>query len=537
MKQYSRSGDGLPSDTLRGLLEDRNGNIWVLSQRGISRFDSTTKTFQHFPTSYVQDFNHFFSSDERVVDVHERQNGEIMWGDRHFLYFFEPTSHAFRRLDLPGDGDPQLGIQWICSGPAIKVPDRSGSGRMDTIHEDYLERLGVIYRFDDATGLVPIGDAMMDKREDARSFLVDHSSVVWIGTNAGGIHQIDLMTPFFRSYKYIRQFHEDLLRQEFGESLVHLFNWTPKDSLFSSASYHFRSVYAPSGRLWMGLKESVCYYDSQQKACIRLPSAPLITDKTETGIAIKGITITPDGNPMIIGYNGHILTFDLREKTWRPAIDPGLIRRSFGPAVLPQDIVDDGKKLWITTAKDGLLVIDILTSRILHLKGSESPDSLPTSQLLGLLPDPQRDSLLWIASYQGLICFNKSTLRSEVFSVKEGLPDNTIYSIVADRGGTLWFSTNKGICRFDPVTHHIRVFRTSYGLPGDEYNRFHHLVLPDGRLAFGGTDGWTLFDPISIKDDDFSPRSRSPDCASIMKRCGPLPAATCFPLPSTSYPG
>jgi signal transduction histidine kinase/DNA-binding NarL/FixJ family response regulator/streptogramin lyase len=496
-KHYTHATDGLPSDTIRGLLEDHTGIVWVLSQRGISRFDSATNTFHNFAIPYEQDFNHFFSSEERVVDLHERQNGEIMWGDCHHLYFLEPKNRTFRRVDLPDN--PQLGVQWIRSGPQT-LP-----GHPTTPPEEYFERLGTVYRYDDTHGLTPVGNALMNNHDDARSFLVDHSSVVWIGTNAGGIHQIDLMSPYFHSYKYIHHFHQDLLQQEFHQSLVRLFEWTPKDSLFSPESYHFRSVYDRTGRLYMGLKGTVCYFDPHTNTFTRLPHVPLITDNHETGIALKGITMTPDGNPMVIGYNGHILAYDPIQKTWQPTIDPGLIRRSFGTAILPQDIVNDGKKLWITTAKDGLLVVDIATRSLLHLKANESPDSLPTNQLLGLLPDPRHDSLLWIASYQGLICFNKHTLRCEIFSEKEGLPDNTIYSLVADRNGILWFSTNKGICRFDPVTHRIRVFRSSYGLPGDEYNRFHHLVMPDGRLAFGGTEGWTIFDPIAVKDDDFEP--------------------------------
>ena len=97
---------------------------------------------------------------------------------------------------------------------------------------------------------------------------------------------------------------------------------------------------------------------------------------------------------------------------------------------------------------------------------------------------------MWIGSYQGLIGFNKNTLSSEVYALKEGLPDNTIYSMLTDSVGNLWLSTNKGICRFNPETHEVRAFHTLHGLPGDEFNRFHHLELPDGRLTFGGTDGW-----------------------------------------------
>jgi signal transduction histidine kinase/DNA-binding NarL/FixJ family response regulator len=52
----------------------------------------------------------------------------------------------------------------------------------------------------------------------------------------------------------------------------------------------------------------------------------------------------------------------------------------------------------------------------------------------------------------------------------------------------------------------VRVFGSRHGLPGDEFNRFHALKLPDGSLTFGSTTGWTLFDPLMVKDDAFEPR-------------------------------
>ena len=36
------------------------------------------------------------------------------------------------------------------------------------------------------------------------------------------------------------------------------------------------------------------------------------------------------------------------------------------------------------------------------------------------------------------------------YTVKNGLPDNTIYGILADADGNLWLSTNKGLSKFDP---------------------------------------------------------------------------------------
>ncbi|MET0242992.1 MAG: response regulator, partial [Flavitalea sp.] len=92
-----------------------------------------------------------------------------------------------------------------------------------------------------------------------------------------------------------------------------------------------------------------------------------------------------------------------------------------------------------------------------------------------------------------------------VYSLKEGLPDNTIYSILPDQQGKLWVTTNKGIARFDPSNERVRIFKTEHGLPGDEFNRFHHIRLRNNKLVFGGTDGWIVFDPIDITEDKFEP--------------------------------
>ena len=143
-------------------------------------------------------------------------------------------------------------------------------------------------------------------------------------------------------------------------------------------------------------------------------------------------------------------------------MDPQLLRKMFGASLLPQDILADDKNIWITTADDGLLKIDIRSKQIQQLKENRSPGSLPTNQLLGFRPDPRNRDILWIGSYQGLIGLNKKTLKCEVYSLKEGLPDNTIYSILSDHSGNLWLGTNKGICRFNPVTHNTQVFHTAW---------------------------------------------------------------------------
>ena len=49
------------------------------------------------------------------------------------------------------------------------------------------------------------------------------------------------------------------------------------------------------------------------------------------------------------------------------------------------------------------------------------------------------------------------------FTVQDGLPTNTIYSIAEDKDGIIWMGTDAGICRFDGQS--FEVFTTNDGLP------------------------------------------------------------------------
>jgi signal transduction histidine kinase/CheY-like chemotaxis protein/ligand-binding sensor domain-containing protein/AraC-like DNA-binding protein len=480
--RYNRANAGFASDTARGLVETADHGIWILSKGELSRFDKKTSRFSHWPIPFKEDYGDFLNSDAVAIDLHERKNGELMWGDRSSVYFFAPGAHRFRKIALPSVS--YLGVRWIRTAP-------DGS--------DYFESYGNLFRYDDASGLTMVGKTIADNFGDAKSFFVDRSGLIWIGTNARGIKQIDLSIPYFKSFPYQKEYIVDLLKDQCGLDMPQLFGWTPTDNLSSDPSYQFRSVYGAHQRLYLSLKRTVGYIDSGTKRFVPLPPLPL-------GTRITGLALTPNGTPVVASTIGNIFSYDPHGKAWHPFLDTGFLRKNVDSTLRPQDMATDQQHIWLTTEKSGLFSIDLLTHSIRHFQKKQPADSLPTNELLGLCADPVRPGLLWVASYQGLIRLDKTTGAYKLFSLKEGLPDNTIYSILPDANGNLWLSTNKGICRFEPATGRIRVFGSRQGLPGDEFNRFHQLKLPDGLLTFGSTAGWTIFDPLMVKDDAFEPK-------------------------------
>ena len=84
------------------------------------------------------------------------------------------------------------------------------------------------------------------------------------------------------------------------------------------------------------------------------------------------------------------------------------------------------------------------------------------------------------------------------YSGADGLPNNVVYGILPDDAGNLWMSTNKGLSCFSPTTKTFQNFTSEDGLPGDEFNHFHFRKLGNGRLLFGGVDGFTTFTPEEV---------------------------------------
>jgi signal transduction histidine kinase/CheY-like chemotaxis protein/ligand-binding sensor domain-containing protein len=488
IRHYNSKSVKLASDTIWAVRRDKDRHLWIVTQKGISNLNSVDGRVVNYPlpvsVSYLPDNK----SEVKTIDLHGRVNGELMWGDRTHLFIFSPRSKKVRTVPLPGNS--VQGLLWIDSGPD---------------GQDYFEREGVVYRYNDQAGLSVITDISKRIGTDVQSFMVDVSGLIWLGTNARGLFQLDLNTPFFPSFNYEKGFVGDLLSRELGTSLQEVFGWTPVNEKNAASGYHIRSMTDRRGQLWIGLKETVVMFDSQGKKRTVLPKVLPLYNPSEAGITIKGISVDAHGNPVVANYNGDLMFYDGVKKSWEWFFEKGWVRKEIGINVTVRDIFLDDKRLWITTELDGLLYVDLKTRRIGQLKLGDGAGTLPTNQLLGMQPDPLRSNLLWIGSYNGLISLNKNTLKAEIFGVDKGLPDQTIYSLLRDKSGKLWFGTNKGLCRFDPITHGLRVFQTRHGLPGDEFNRFHQLELPGGRLAFGGTEGWTIFEPDNIKDDGYRP--------------------------------
>jgi ligand-binding sensor domain-containing protein len=78
--------DGLPNNGVYGILEDDEGNLWMSTNRGLSRFDPDTETFRNYGTEIGLQSLEFNSG-----AFHRGPAGEFFFGGTHGLNSFFPN--------------------------------------------------------------------------------------------------------------------------------------------------------------------------------------------------------------------------------------------------------------------------------------------------------------------------------------------------------------------------------------------------------------------------------------------------------------
>ncbi len=113
--------------------------------------------------------------------------------------------------------------------------------------------------------------------------------------------------------------------------------------------------------------------------------------------------------------------------------------------------------------------------------------------------------VVWIATRNGLICFNRKDGTTTRYTRNEGLPSDIIHGIEEDESGRLWISTENGISCLNPFSGKFRNFTSNEGITNTPLNSKSHCRRQNGDMMFGGIYGITVFSPEQIEENPFSP--------------------------------
>lgn len=477
---YSTSRLGLGKKHITG-IETSGGNIVLSTDSAIVTLSIAGKIRSTIPFTFknpnIFDPSRTWKDTSPII----RKNGDMVILDKGRVIIYKKASHSFSILPL-------------AESKSYVQPSRT------------LDKQGNIWFGSNQSVFMLTTDSRLIPKpiysapgEVARNMLIDRSDVLWIGTNGYNLRQFDLRLPRMPAKTYTTNFFIDILHRELNVPEAEI----QKSPLATARTpYLFRSARDKQGKIWMSIAgadeipaPNLCYY--RQGHLISDPWH--YTDTLSSGHRnLSALAVSGKGQLWAVDDKLHLIRLDTIARIATTVSQVPL--QGMKEVFEIYSLLVEGEHIFYITTSIGFFRYDLRTK--VNLSYGKM---LPGAEFTMLLSDPSTPGVLWVGTKgDGLIRMDPSRRKFRLYSTEDSLPNNTIYAIQAKKG-RLWCSTNKGIFSFGLKNARIQSYTMADGLPVDEFNRFHYFETPDGRLAFGGTEGYTLFLPEAITHDNFAP--------------------------------
>lgn len=475
-QQYRNDPDdpnSLSSNRVWGLCIDSRGVFWVATRGGgINRFDPKTEKFAAYQNN-PDDPNSL--SDNNTWNIYEDRSGTLWVAtERGGLNRFEREQETFvdyqhnpndpfslSHNDVYGLFEDRSGVLWITSR-------RGGVNRLYPA----LQRFNYYRHIPEVTSL---------KVNNIGGIWESPDGLLWVGTVGGGLNRINRQT---------------------GEVKTYLND--AKNPVSISGNDIYTLYQDAGGMLWIGLQGAGLSRLDPETEQFTSFKTRLDNPKSIASNYITAILSAGDGQ-LWLGTLGYGL--DLFDPVASEAVNfkhDASNTNSLGEDTIYNLAADPSGKIWIATGRAGADLFDPQTKTFTHYTHDASNTQTIIDNTVNAIY-PAKDAV-WMGTSGGLSRLNRTSGLFRNYTLKDGLPNNTIYGILPDDQGNIWLSTGKGLSRFDPKTGTFRNFDPIDGLQSNQFNLFSYHRGPTGELFFGGPNGLNSFFPAAVQDNSYLPQ-------------------------------
>jgi signal transduction histidine kinase/ligand-binding sensor domain-containing protein/DNA-binding response OmpR family regulator len=195
---------------------------------------------------------------------------------------------------------------------------------------------------------------------------------------------------------------------------------------------------------------------------------------------------------------------------WEPATGGFHTESRTGNQANISDILEDGEgNLWFASTGTGVFRLSAGGDSWSAFRRVTGSGSLSVSDRVACLFEDS-SGRIWAGTDMGLCWFDRRDGGGFVPFEPTGttLPAQSVSSIEQDSNGFLWVSTGAGLLCIDVnkgvVVNH---FTHTDELQGNQFNHRSSMRSPDGRLYFGGIDGFNSFHPEKFRSNTHVPRT------------------------------
>lgn len=514
--------NGLLANTVRNVVQDANGFIWMGSDNGLCRYDGVgIKPFRILENGVDQ----YVSCLLAVADG-------LYVGTDHGAFFFDFPTEGFRRIiptftgsvcSFCADKDGNIWMTTLADSVVCYTPE---SGQVLAYRNPVEGRVGskifvdnnnqlwlyagsvqdMLHRFNKATGQFHrVVTDIPDSHAGSYAMTQTADGSLWLGTWTGGLYRLD-------DNDHVEQF------------------LNPQLSMIGT---HIHQLYElPDHHLLICCDDGLIDYNLQDRSWVRVAD-PDHSESINSRFVYSALTDAEGGLWFSTFYGGvnyvspvseRFVSFQNREgewglqgsvigrfcedaqgRVWIASDDGGLncFQGGHGSAFLDfpkrkqflkmniHALCIDGDDLWIGTYSDGIVRMNVNTGHTVEFSVEQGLDG---SSCYALYLD--REGHIWASTMQGICLYNRE---SSSFQLLKNIGALTI-DIDEDAQGNLWFSTQGGgIWRYQPSSGQWRNYRhqpdDDASLPSDQVNCL--TMTADHKVWIGTESGFCLYDEAS----------------------------------------
>jgi signal transduction histidine kinase/streptogramin lyase len=462
----------LAGNNIRSIYEDSARMLWVNSDGIINLLDPRSGECSKRFKPDAKNSDSIYSTD--TWDIAVDKNGNLWVCSGNVLHKLNKEQTSFTRYTHdPNDpasfnGTQSFGL-FVDSSNILWI---STVGGLDKV--DLNQKAIALYR-NNPSAIHSLSN------NNVSAICEDKMGIVWLGTIGGGLNAWDKQNNTFTHYR---------------------------DNPLKSGSIGSDSISAiiedRKGNFWVGggknatgiLSRLDRETDAFKNYSFKLPFNNTYGNPV--------LTLYEDSQGFIwVGSTGGVSRFNPETEIWvHYPYDPKK-REGISDYWTTAICEDNRGNFWLGHNSYALDKLDPKTGKITHYTNIPTDSSSITSSIVTSIFKDLK-GILWFATRSGGLCLlNEANETFSAFTKKDGLPSNTIYSILEDNDGNLWLTTNKGLSRFTPSTRTFTNFDKDEGLQGNQFEiRFENaggcFKGKDGTLYFGGPNGFNVFHPHNL---------------------------------------
>ncbi len=494
-----KKSGSLSNNVVVSVREDSNGSLWIRSKDGVDRFEPETRSFTHF-----KDDPRVPQSlvGKQIQEIYEDRAGSVWIGTTEGLYRFEKQNGVLTHFKN------------------IIGAERGFTDEVETIFEDMSGTLWVgtddgLHEINSMTGKI-VRHSEISK---VMSIVEDRAGNLWVGTNGNGVKQLTKRARQFRTITHVATKDTLIALDQLEVTTNDVWIGQEKYFLRLDTSLNVRSYNLSSylrheeaigrvrddgkGRLWFGTRGSRLGEFDKRTGAIHFHEYSQKGSVPKT-FNVQGLCFDKAGDLWLATSDVGLLRFNPKSRSftnYRPAPNDS---KTISSTNVWSIIEDEEGYLWVGTFPGGLNKFNRSMEKFTRYTHSTDDSVSLLVKQMDVLLDGQ-DGTLWVGTNLGLHRLNKRTGKVSTYSRGEEL-SSWVYQIVKDDNQNLWLGyMNNGISRFHIPTETFTTFGRRDGLSDEKFNTRCYFRTSNGEIVMGSNSGFVVFNPDSFRPSTFIP--------------------------------